>query len=596
MRDSLERWQLVFLGRLNHRDELARKLGIDLAELPRLPDCQLAMQAWIKWGADCREHLYGGFSMVVCDLKENRLTALRGYERSQHIFYYLDKDRIILSTSTKAIFADPAIPRELDELKIADTLVLNHEDTSRSYFKGVSVVGQANTLTIAGEGDPVVETHDCFASVTPIRYANEDDYVEQARVLVDQSLESAFRSPDPPAISLSAGLDSTTLAVAMIERMRREGTARPGALKAYTGVPEKSWDGRVRANWLGDESGPVKALAAMYPELDVQFESGEHFSYDQGIDMIQSYADMPVRGVGNSAWGSAILQACRRDRHPVLVSGVDGNGTISFAAAYILFAKWAGSGNWLKLASEVRMFVAKRPGTRITSVLAQAVLTNLPDGAFNWYMKRRGHDRTTGFRSFSAIRPDYARDIDVTGRMRQADWDDRYRRRPSREEMMRMMMQRGVRNDGGGLMEANKVMTGVEGISPFGDRKLMEFCFAIPDDQFYKNGVDRRLIRRMMEGKLPQEVLTARRGEQAADWHSRRKRELDRISAEIERLEDVPSVAQRLDLDRMKAVIENWPEETPISTSDYPDYGLARFGVGRALAVARFINQVEGRN
>ena len=227
--EAAERWQLVFLGRLNHRDELARKLGIDLAELPRLPDCQLAMQAWIKWGADCREHLYGGFSMVVCDLKENRLTALRGYERSQHIFYYLDKDRIILSTSTKAIFADPAIPRELDELKIADTLVLNHEDTSRSYFKGVSVVGQANTLTIAGEGDPVVETHDCFASVTPIRYANEDDYVEQARVLVDQSLESAFRSPDPPAISLSAGLDSTTLAVAMIERMRREGTARPGA-------------------------------------------------------------------------------------------------------------------------------------------------------------------------------------------------------------------------------------------------------------------------------------------------------------------------------------------------------------------------------
>lgn len=591
-----ERWHLLFLGRLNHRGELAEKLGVPAAELSGLADCELAMKAWCKWHEGCREHLYGRYSLVVCDTVNRQLVAMRSPERSQHIYYYLDTERLILASSTKAIFAFPEIPREVDELKIADLLVLNHEDAQRSYFRNISIIGQANTFKVGVEGEPRIAFHDCFASLQPIRYAREDDYVERARELLDQALDTAFRAPGLPAISLSAGLDSTTIAVAMIERMRREGIAEPGALKAYTAIPSSSWDRRVREGRMGDESGPVRALAAMYPELDVEFVSGENFAFDQEIDMMQSYADMPIRAVGNSAWGAAVRQQCRMDQRAVLVNGSAGNGTISFAAANILFAQWLREGHWGKLVSEVRKHAAKRPDTSALRTLIQAVVANLPDSLYDQYLKLRGYRLTTGYKSFSSIHPDFARDIGIEERLSSFDWDDSYRLRPDRRAMMRIMMQAGAHNEGGGMLEAGKVMSGIENVSALEDRKLMEFCYAIPDDQFYRDGVDRRLIRRMMQDKLPREVLTAGRGEQGADWHSRGARDLDRIAAELDRCADIPSLAGRIDIARMKRVIESWPDETPVSLDDYPDYAIARYGIGRALSVARFINQVEGRN
>ncbi|GMN03949.1 asparagine synthase-related protein [Erythrobacter sp. MTPC3] len=591
-----DRWHVLFIGRLNHREELAGKLDLPTSELDRAPDSVLALKAWIKWGEGCIDHLYGSVSMIVCDTEVNRLVALRGHELSQQIYYHRSGERTIVSSSTKGIFSDPEITREIDEIKVADALVLNHQDVERSFFKDVSIVGSGQILSVTGSSDPVVTTHDCFATVEPVRFARDDDYVDRARELLDAALESAFRSPRAPALSLSSGLDSTCLAVAMIERMRGTGEARAGSLRAYTGVPEKGWDAQARDGWLGDESGPVRALAEMYPELDVHFESGEHLPFDHGHDMTQSYADMPLRGVGASAWGSAIVQQARMDGRSVIVTGSDGNGTISFAAAHILFAVWARSGRFGQLAKEIRAFAKRRPGTRQTSVAFQAFLTNAPDWFYDYYMQARGHAHGKGFRYFSPIHPDYANDMKVGERLEQFGWDDRFRRKPDRREMMRIMMQRGAHNDTSGLLEAAKVNTGVEGVHPLRDLKLARYCYAIPDDQFYKDGVDRRLIRRMMAGKLPQQVLAAKRGEQSSDWHARRKRDLDRIAAELDRLRDIPSVANRLDIERMQRVIAEWPDETPTSADDYPEYAIARYGIGRALSVARFINQVEGRN
>lgn len=594
--NASDRWYVLFIGRLNHRAELAEKLELAAADLERAPDSLLALKAWIKWGERCIDHLYGSVSMIVCDVEANRLIALRGFELSQHIYYHRDASRTIVSTSTKAVFSDPEITREIDEVKVADALVLNHQDIERSFFKNVAVVGAGQVLSISGSSDPVVTSYDSFASVEPIRFAREDDYVEQARDLLDTALESAFRSDKAPALSLSSGLDSTTLAVSMVERMRAAGTAGAGSLRAYTGVPEKTWDADTRKGWLGDESGPVRALAQMYPELDVHFESGEHLPFDHGHDMTQSYADMPLRGVGASAWGGAIMQQTRMDGRTVIVTGSDGNGAISFAAAHILFATWARSGRFGQLAKEIGAFAKRRPGTRKASVAFQALLTNAPDWIYDAYMQARGHVAGRGYKYFSPIHPDYAHDMKVGERLEHFGWDDRFRRKPDRREMMRIMMQRGARNDTSGLLEAVKVNTGVEGVHPLRDLKLVRYCYAIPDDQFYKHGVDRRLIRRVMAGKLPQEVLAAKRGEQSSDWHARRKRDLDRIGHELDRLHDIPSVANRLDIERMQRVIAEWPDKTPTSADDYPEYAIARYGIGRALSVARFINQVEGRN
>ncbi len=592
-----ERWHLVMVGRLAHRDELAEKLAIEAQQCEKLPDCELVMRAWCKWGEACRDHLFGSYSVAICDSAERRITAFRSQERSQHIYWYRDRNRLILATSPKAIFAFPDIAREIDDLKLADLLVLNHEDATRSFFRNVSVLGSSRMMvTGLGDDEPRITYHDPLSALPEIRYGSDEEYVEHARELLGRAVKSAFRTPGLPAVSLSAGLDSTAMTVAMIEHMRGEGVAASGALKSYTGVPQSNWDGRVRADRLGDESGPVRAFAAMYPELDPHFVSAEGVPGDREVVLIETYADMPVRAASDMAWGSEIWRQSRADGHRVIVSGVGGNGSISMAAAHGLFARWFRTGRWLKLLREARLRAASNADARPVSSVAQAAIANLPDPLYDRYLQFRGYDANVGFEAFSAIHPGFAHDARVRERLAQKGWDDRYRPKNDRREMLRTMLMRGARNDTGGLIEPYRAMTGIEGVAPLEDRKLVEFCYAIPDDQFYAGGVDRRLVKRMMAGKLPREVLTAPRGEEGSDWHSRRERDLSRLREEIVRLADIPSIANRIDTARILRVIDNWPAETPVSANDYPEYVMARHGIGRALSVARFVNQVEGRN
>ena len=69
---------------------------------------------------------------------------------------------------------------------------------------------------------------------------------------------------------------------------------------------------------------------------------------------------------------------------------------------------------------------------------------------------------------------------------------------------------------------------GIDIRTPAFDRRVVEFCIGIPEDQYLRKGCDRWLIRRAMKGRLPDVVLYKRKyGVQAADWYPRLTRERD---------------------------------------------------------------------
>lgn len=590
------RWLLLFSGFLMHREELASKLGIGESQSARLADSALVAQAWEKWRDDCLDELHGPYSFVVADLERLTLFAARGQERGCSLYYHADDARLIIATSTKPIFCDPAVPKEVDELRIADSLVLNHEDTARSYFRNIKLVPAGHTL----HADPeslCVRRFYSLDRVKDIRFPKDEDYVEAARELIGKAVASAMRAPQTPAISLSSGLDSSAIAVTMLDQIAAGMHPFAPPVKAFTAVPSAHWDGLARAGWEGDESGPVKALAKQYPELEVQFVASEQLPFDHGLDLLQSYADVPVTGVGNIYWGVELARRCRQSGARVMLSGSGGNAGLSLAARDILLGQWFRHGRWIKSISEhdkARRIAGKDRGFSLRSMLGALIVPNFPDWLYDRYRTRKGN--TMGFLTHSAINPAFAEELQLPDRMAALGWDQRYRRPRTRRELMQIICKRGGRDNSGAIAESFKVMTGVQARDPLGDRRILEFCYAIPDDQFFKDGVDRRLIKRVMAGRLPAEVTSAPRGEQAADWHGRMSRDLPRIEAEIDRLADDPAMARRLDIPRMKRSLQEWPKKTPLSTAECPDAQFMRFGLGRAIAAARFINSVEGKN
>ena len=398
---------------------------------------------------------------------------------------------------------------------------------------------------------------------------------------------------------MSAGLDSPTVAIAMMDVMAEENGGDREPLKGFVSVPHDEWDGRDRHGKIGDESGPVRKLMERYPQLDVEFVDSAGLPIDYGLDDVHAYAEQPMRGVGNLHWSRDISERCYRSGRRVMLNGSSGNGTFSLQCGIILIRQWFSGGRWLHLLHEYRKFTANQPGMNggpYKGLFGNTVVPLFPDWLYDKYITLRGKNGTTGFADYSPINEGYARDMQVSQRMSEHGWDDRFRVLQSRRDLMRQLNQNGLRSCSSAFTEASRVINRVDSRDPMGDRKIVEFCYAIPDDQFYKDGVDRRLIKRMMAGRLPQEILKAPRGDQGADWHSRMVPDLQRFDAELTRLADDPVMAERLDIQRMRDAIRNWPDKTPVSRADNPEMMIMRLGIPRAISVARFINRVEGKN
>src|SRR5262249_22775436 len=128
--------------------------------------------------------------------------------------------------------------------------------------------------------------------------------------------------------------------------------------------------------------------------------------------------------------------------------------------------------------------------------------------------------------------------------------------------------------------------------TPAFDRHLVEFCIGIPEDQYLREGRERWLIRRAMHGRLPDAVLNnKKRGAQAADWYPRLTRERIHIAEEVKRLAANVDVASIVDLQRMIAILDNWPDRQP---PEWSEEHQRLTSIPEALGAAYFIESLTG--
>jgi asparagine synthase (glutamine-hydrolysing) len=100
----------------------------------------------------------------------------------------------------------------------------------------------------------------------------------------------------------------------------------------------------------------------------------------------------------------------------------------------------------------------------------------------------------------------------------------------------------------------------IEQRDPTQDKRIFEFCFGIPIEQFLVGGQSRSLIRRAMQGRLPDSTLRrTTRGLQAADWYVTVRAALPQLSAELTRIERSPLARHIIDTARLRTLLDTWP-------------------------------------
>lgn len=584
---------VLFDGLLAHRADLIDALGLAPRYAAQQADSALFAHAWARWGEDAALRAEGRFAAVVWDPGAGVLSAVCSPVVAPPLYYAVDRRRAILATVPRGVFAWGDLVRRLDDAVLASNMINDWGDGRATCYRGVSSLLPGEILTVSRRAARIRRYYDLAERVRPIRLASDADYVEAADELLRGAVASAMRSTDPPAVSLSGGLDSSALAVTALDVVADRGDA--ASLATFTAVNAPGWDGRTKNGAVADESYRVRALARMYPALDARFFHVGGIDTDDLLQLqgrMVELVELPMRRVGSTRIGFQLARLAAQAGHSVVLQGTRGNASLSYDG-FARLADLFRSGRVPSLLREAAGAPRGRLLGRFSPLLHHGIYRNLPHRAHRALRRLVYGDR--GWADYSAIHPDFAHSMRVDERARQSGFDRvGFGRRNVRDGLLYRWEPSKLQQHHRAQRSLTEALCGVQMRVPFDDRRLVEWCLGIPDDQYLRDGQSRRLIRRMMKGRLPPEILNGRRAFAAQDWHLHATRDLAEMRAAFERWRRDPGVSERVDLDRALRVLDAWPQTTPLGRRDHPEYQFIRYGLEHALAVGRFIRWVEG--
>lgn len=585
------RFAMIFDGRLDNRAELADALALAPREAARLSDARLTMRAFERWGVDRLDELVGEFAFIVWDEAERRLLIVTDQLGRRGLVYHDRPDRLVVASMVRPIHALPDVPRELNEERLADALSQLVAFQPETLFRGIHSCPPASVTTATADGLRSARYYRLRDRVRPVRYRRDGDYVEAARALFEQAVRACLRSDGPVGAFMSGGLDSASAAVVAADMLAEEGKRLP----TFTWVPEPGWDGRTERHCYGDETPYVRMIAQRHPGIEPNLIDSSGRSHYHRQDEFLRLAEMPMRNAGNLHWIHSILEAAAGQGIRVMLQGQGGNLTLSHRGDGI-YHELLRSGRLRQLWREARG-LGPGPAGIARALAGKLVLSGMPDAL--WDLKERMRGRP-GFEErwlrYGAIRPEFGRATNVPGRARESGFN--FFGRPS---IAGRAWSYWLIDQAGGIAAtagaAFRAMYRIDQRDPFMDRRLVEWCFGVPESQYHRDGAGRWLIRRMMRGRLPPEVLHKPRdvGRQTSDWHLRMSRDLNRMKADLAAMAEDPELGRMIDIGRLQAMLDDWPAASVTEPGDYRRFYLP-VNVPMAMQIGRFVQIERGAN
>ncbi|MCP5047736.1 MAG: asparagine synthetase B [bacterium] len=548
LKSGCGRYVITAAARIDNRDELLKTFDIPLAEHPVTPDGALILKAYQKWGEQCTGHLLGDWAFALWDVRERELFMARDHHGNTSLYYFRSPRFFAFSSCLKGLLALPGIPADIDEIPVAQLLVSWPRYGFPTVYKNISRLPPAHWMRVKKEG---VRTRRYWRlEDTPRLVLKSDgDYIDAFLEIYSEAVRCRLRSLRPVGTTLSGGLDSGSVAALAAREMAQEGRR----LQAFASVPLYDTEGCVGRRRFGDETPYIKATAEHAGNIDVHFIRAEHVSPLKGIQRSLSLHDEPWKAAANSYWIIALLEEARNRGMGTLLTGQGGNGTVSWKGSGYL-GRLAWHLHWKTLLKELRAW-GNIHGKTVWRAFLRQVVRPFVLAPVKQRIKRFSNGGPDPWRDYSAINPDFALRLGLREKMYRSGFDPAFGIKADTREMRFRVIKPG-RCISGCLWGELGAGFAMEVRDPTVDKRVMEFCLAIPDNQYLRDGRDRFLMRRSMETILPDNVrLNTLKGTQAADIEARVNAGLDELKSTLRRVEKSPAAREYLDIKMLNHIL-----------------------------------------
>jgi asparagine synthase (glutamine-hydrolysing) len=228
--------KVIFGGVLYNRAALGEQFASSFPP-PVTNDAELVLRAYLRWGEDVLSKIKGVFALFVWDQRRDFLLCARDPLGVYPLFYADTGRELLFSTSTEALVRHPGVSDAVNRIALADYLCYRQEELEETFYETVSRVGPGHAMRIKGASRHHYRYWDPHPADYDPDYWVREDELEQFDELFDQAVDRGLQL-GPPAIFLSGGLDSVSVAAVAADISRRKGLPDPLALSLVFPSPE----------------------------------------------------------------------------------------------------------------------------------------------------------------------------------------------------------------------------------------------------------------------------------------------------------------------------------------------------------------------
>jgi asparagine synthase (glutamine-hydrolysing) len=521
---------IVADARIDNREELIEGLNLQDGSEAGKTDSRLILAAYEKWGEDCVDRLVGDFAFAIWNRRNQSLYCVRDHFGIRPFYYYYKKGEwFLFATEIRALLAVPVVPRILNETRVADYLESFVEDEEITFYQDIQRLPRSTALKVNHEGLKVRQ----YWALDPgreIRYGSNEAYAEAFREKFFQAVQCRLRSAYPIGASLSGGLDSSSVVQVSRMLLRENGNLPLHTFSAiFDEVPQSDERDFIHSIPRGDD------LSQHFIHLD-------RFGALSDIDSTLWHAEQPLF-IRNMFLWTAKYKIAKEIGVRVFLDGEDGDTVISHGDAYLkelaLHGMWkefhetaemlfrhfvgyhASNQYWLRtfgypcledmirngqLISFARA-VSKLPRyfdvSRWHLIWNQGIRPTVPE---SWRRSwRRLQGKNENERTYKTlVNEDLAYKVKLKDRQR-LFWSKIGNFSTLREAHCQALTS-GIHSCINEESNKGAAAFNVECRHPFYDRRVVEFCLALPPEQKISKSWPRWILRNSMKKFLPEKI------------------------------------------------------------------------------------------
>jgi asparagine synthase (glutamine-hydrolysing) len=473
---------VVFNGEIFNHHELRLELESAGAVFESRCDTEVILHAFMKWGSECFSHFRGMFGIAIWVQSERRLILARDRMGIKPLYYAHHEDELYFGSELKCIFAQPEVPRNLCMAGLNCYLSLNYVPAPYTLVEGIRKLLPGHVMQWRNGNMSVrsyVQKETAAAAPRSIAEATEelDD-------LLNKSVREQLISDVPVGIWLSGGLDSSTI----LRYAAHAGTAQ---LRTFS----ITFKGRSF-----DESSSIAEISRHFGSQHTEFDLNETADLEDAIEKMAYYSDEPSADAGAlPAWFLAKMSS----QNVTVV--LTGEGADELFAGYLTYK-----------ADRYSAAARHVPASLRRAALRCADLLPVSDDkiSFEYKLKRFLHG--------SLLSPEMAHvywngtftEAEKRQFFRFADADplasvlENMSAKPGLQRYLEFDQRYYLADDILYKVDRMSMAHSLEARPPFLDPRIVDFSARLPEHFKLNGSQSKYVLRRLMQNKLPPNVLS----------------------------------------------------------------------------------------